>query len=856
MVKHLRYIVVVLVTMFMFNTNVLAASSKFDPTINLEPDIVNNQITLILGFQGEEVMATSHKVSWDSRYLTFVDIIPLEGFNVTKSNIIEDAEYRTLNILADSDYSFLDTNYAVIIFSISDEFKVGTKTDLIWYEYESAGVEVYKYRHKGYIMTLNRESRDKMVYLEAPIDDSTKIDYWFRENWLLVAVGVLALVAVLVIIMVWPTKRKKEKREQNVRKQTKDRTFKFEKQDYKIDHEKLDKIAGINRQKDMSEAIIISDLNPFESAVGSQRTVAGQEHTIDGANNNLGSVNVNNNAGVKFIDPGMVNSNPENLAQVYIPDQNLAPGQSQVAPVQPVQVNLQQPQTEAQQIDAFNMKIGEDVQPQVAQVQTPQVQSGAPAQPIKSDLFEEIKDDSVDDNLVLFQPQNFESAHKSNNDIETLVFALLFILASLFISVPVKALNFEIDELRECIVGNIPEDEKFDYNEDGLIDVVDLIKTKDLDYATMEDVGEDHPGHFSIEDQGYTTTVRGNHNKPNFKDLIFGTTTTKSRTTTTTTTTTHPGFVDVGSTTTSTTGYVSGDNDTTTTVTTTASTTKGDNSTTTTKKTTTKFVGTVTTKKTTTKAKTTTKKTTKKTTTTTTTTKSTRPTTKLTYKVNFRAVNGTVEKSSVTVDPNGNIKVKSSPNEGHSYSSIYCSNSQHVIFNTTTNTIEVSGVSANSSCSIKYVVNEYKIKFEMDQNGSITNKSKTVEHGSKLSYSYAPEYYNFESISCLNHSASYSSGKIVIDKVTGNDTCSVRFTPYKFKVNITAGTTTTTINTNYTPAAAKQTFVAKGSYSTMTCATSEGNKSIRLTKGSEVSSGMFEYTFNYQVKFNMDCTAK
>ena len=82
MVKHLRYIVVVLVTMFMFNTNVLAASSKFDPTINLEPDIVNNQITLILGFQGEEVMATSHKVSWDSRYLTFVDIIPLEGFNV------------------------------------------------------------------------------------------------------------------------------------------------------------------------------------------------------------------------------------------------------------------------------------------------------------------------------------------------------------------------------------------------------------------------------------------------------------------------------------------------------------------------------------------------------------------------------------------------------------------------------------------------------------------------------------------------------------------------------------------------------------------------------------------------------
>ena len=89
----------------------------------------------------------------------------------------------------------------------------------------------------------------------------------------------------------------------------------------------------------MSEAIVISDINPFQSAEGTQRTVAGQEHNYGTVNpHGMGTVNVPQqpvqpqvvNAGVQLVDNLPVNNNPENLAQVYIPDQVLAPGQAQV----------------------------------------------------------------------------------------------------------------------------------------------------------------------------------------------------------------------------------------------------------------------------------------------------------------------------------------------------------------------------------------------------------------------------------------------------------------------------------------------------------------------------------------------
>ena len=755
MVKAFKLLVVMLTTFCVFSINVMAGSSKFDPTINLLPEITNDQIVFVIGYTGEEIMAVSHKISWDSNYLSLVSVSQIPDFTVTSSNPLEDQEYRTISIVGDSDFSYLDTNYASVVFELTDKFVVGEKTEVIFYGYESAGLDVYKYKHRGYMLTLNRESRTKMVYFEKAIDDSIKTKFWFKENWLLLVVGGLFVVALLVIIMVMPTKRRKEQRERKIRQQAKDRSYNFGKNDYKVDHNKLDQISGINKEKDMSEAIVISDVNPFQYAEGTQRTVAGQEHNYGTVNpQGMGTVNVPQqpvqpqvvNAGVQLVDNLPVNNNPENLAQVYIPDQVLAPGQAQVqaptfvsAPQQPVQEIPAQPKNEFDVgFDPFNMKLESSV-PQVEA--TPQVQEVAPQQPVQNvptpdvetDMFKEIDDKPVNnnnENLVLFQPQNFDSAHNPEK-IETLVFALLFILASLVFPSSTNALNYEVDELRACIVGNIPRDEKYDYNKDGIIDVVDIIATKDLSNVTMESVGETHPGYISIEEYGFTTTRR-----PNFVSN------------TTRYTTTHPGFADVTTDSTDQTIQVGGDR------TTTFATTSHISSSTkrTTNRSTTKAGSTTASKKTTTKRTTTTtskKTTTKRTTTTTTTTSRTKTTTtaKGEFNIKFKAVNGTIDGgvTNITVKRGEGFEVGSKPNTGYSYYKLVCSYDLQALYNTSKQKIVGSEVYTNSTCTITYTLNSYKVTLKVIGNDISQSKTFTVDHGKNASYGFDGTYFTQKS---------------------------------------------------------------------------------------------------------------
>ena len=173
--KILRYLVVIVATLFIFSGNVSADASNFEPTINMQPDITENQLQILLGYKGEEVMAINHYISWDSSYVTLLDVVPLENFTITKGNEVEDGVYRTINILGDSDYSFTDTNYALLIFEVTDKFKVGKKSDIIYYDYQAVGPNKNKLRHKGSVMTLQRDTNSEMLFLMGEIDNNLNV---------------------------------------------------------------------------------------------------------------------------------------------------------------------------------------------------------------------------------------------------------------------------------------------------------------------------------------------------------------------------------------------------------------------------------------------------------------------------------------------------------------------------------------------------------------------------------------------------------------------------------------------------------------------------------------------------------
>lgn len=447
--KIFKYMILVLLSFFMFNTTIMAASSKFEPTINMEPEIVNNQLQIIMGFKGEEVMALNHFISWDSKYLTFVDIYPLEEFVVTKGEIKEDGDYRTIELVADSNTAFSDNNYALLVFDIDDSFKKGKRSDVIYYTYEGANYDKSRVRHIGVVQTLIRETSSSMGFLLNTIDDNTRLKYWFLENYMLIVFGALIVLAFIVVILSIPSKRRKEAREKNIREQTKGDKTLDEYQEIvpiKIDMEEISSIGEEKKEVDMSEAIIVSDYQPFE--------------------NNPSRVSDTNIQGFKDIVSGAQSEEvSEEVSEVKQEEVLDAFNRNIVVDAETITVTSD---------TKFEDKKQEKIETLGTEVKIPE-----------NDVFVELKDN--EEGLMLFQPTEFDK--KEDNDSINFNNIIIFLLLVLTLLTPlsIKALdgnevviNSNIDNIRNCIVGNISFDSSYDLNDDGKCDVMDIIYTKDL----------------------------------------------------------------------------------------------------------------------------------------------------------------------------------------------------------------------------------------------------------------------------------------------------------------------------------------------------------------------------------------
>lgn len=528
--KYIRYII----TMFfcMMTVNVYAATSNFEPTINMEPDITENQISIIVGYKGENIMAVMQNISYESNYLSLVDVTMMDNFVVTKGNEHKDASFQTLKILADSDYAFEDINYAVLTFELKDKFKVGKSSKIFMYSYEAIGPNKDKYRHKGYEMTLRRDEVGQMAFLLKIIDSSTKREYWLSQNYLIIIAVVLGVGGILLMIFLIPTKRKREKRAEKIHQEMTEgkNPEKKEVDPIKIDYDMIEDLGTVKKEVDMSQAIEVSDLKPFGEAEG------------------------------KFVSQEMVSSTPVQQAPMM--------QQTQVMPnVQPTQQSVEQAVVQEEPINAFNMTIetNQSSAPQeqnqgqinpMPQNQTPVMevhpnpqiinsQNNGPAinpnsgAVIQNNTLQEIPEEKKED-LILFQPTFEDNNDNRGNDgnINPMSFILILILSMSLVVPYVKAIEYRVSELRDCIVGNIPYDSELDYNHDGKVDIADIIETKDLSNTTL---GDDRPSHNfkPVESEGVhitdpTTTIVTSRQTTTTttKNGVFNINTTQKRTTT------------------------------------------------------------------------------------------------------------------------------------------------------------------------------------------------------------------------------------------------------------------------------------------------------------------------------------
>lgn len=754
--KYIKGFILIIFTCFFLNIKVLAASSNFDITINMQPDITENQVKVYVGFTGEEIMAVTHNLSYDSSKLTLVDVEALDNFVVTTGGETTDGKWKIIPILADSDYSFVDSNFAVLTFEVSESFKIDKTSDVFIYNVEASGPDKTKYRTQGEIMTMDRESASEMYFLTKDIDNSTNIKYWISEHLLLIALIILGIIGVVVLIIMLPSKRKKEHRDSIVNDQLKKENYSGT-PTVKINQTAIDSIGEVAKPIDMKDAIIVDEtVKPFGDIVGRY------DNTVNNSEN-LGNINLNNNVQNQEV----VNNVIEN----------------------------------SQVVDAFNTK--------------PMIDNNN-----LDDGFIELLDDNNEntinkppqnsnDELTLFQPQAFEDVSQTQNNNNSNnngnLFSIILLLAlslTLFNTANIKAEEtiYRIDDLRDCIVGNIPFDKELDYNKDGKVDVLDLIYTKDLTNCNFEELLQTDPGFAELHGQSnnlissskeWTTTKKGNKTKK---------TTTKKVTTKKNTTA---------------------------------------------KKTTTKRV---TTKKSTTAKKTTTKKTTTKKSTTTKTT-----TTKAVYNVNIMGQNGVPATSSISVTSGKSGTVVVTPNVGYEFSSVDCGSTAKGSFSKSTNKLTVKSVTANSTCTVTFKLKSIKVSIVATK-GSASPSSLTGTYGTSATATVKPNTgYEYKMISCTNNvNATYDSSTNIFKvlKFDNAGSCTVTFQAKKFTLSVidSNGYTLESVTESYGNSVTI-TVISDLIYTKLRC-----NELQRTFTKNNISDTLIEYEFKHTIKENTTCT--
>lgn len=657
--KKIKYLLITLVTFFCLSVSVNAAS--FKPTINMSNEINDNMISIVLGFTNEEVIALTQEITYDSTKLTLVDVTALENFTVTKSIENIDGDLTTIKILADSEYSLHDTNYAVLTFSLTNKYKVKSSTRIRLSNYEAAGSDKIKMRNPGYVMRVDRTDAKNVLFIMEDITKLTDIKIWFEDHLVIILISCAAFIVLLFIIVHIPSKKTYESRDKKISSQ----------------------IRGEN---------------------------------FDNSN---------------YIKPVTINR-----AALY----------------EPPKLKEKHHEPSPEMLNPFNMSAPQNnMVNKPAPIDMPKIKSDDPFVELGTEPTKE-------EGLIHFKPMfgEEEKDDEHQDKIEYFSWLLLLLLLGVCFISPVKATTYPINEMRECVVGNIDYSAEYDLNHDNKVDIVDIILTKDLTTISPE-----------------TTT----------KNIVTNSNTTKNNSPKPISTIRTSNNFTVEKTSKYTTKFTN-------------------------KSTTTKKVVAGTTKRTTTSRNTTTIKT---------TTKST--TIKPSYKATINVTNGTLNKTSGSASKGQNLTFTATPKTGYRYKNVTCSNNQKAEYAVDLKRLTVVNLSSNTTCTINFEeINDIKVTINVT-NGTPATSTMNVKYNGSTTFNVSPKTgYVYDSFYCPSSvTSSFSNGVLKVSGVKTNTICTVKYKAKVYSLTLKYGTWSKTYDNITHGKTKKYTLLANNKINNLKC---------------------------------------
>jgi len=473
MKRHLRIIILIIISLFVCTS--VNADSSFSSSIEVPNDITENQFNLILGFFADENMIVMQKLKYDSRYVEFDSVTAGEYFNVTVSEPVVDGFYKTITVLADSDYAFDSYNYAQLTFNTTGKMKKGAETDIEVTNIQGVGTDKKIYTSKDSNLYLHRISEGNIEYRYKELNSSTKMELFFRKNLFVLIIAIIVIIVLIILLQLLK----------------------------RVSLLKKGKTAAVSKEELMNPQVVnptpnVQPVIPEQPVVQAQPVVQEQPEPV--------------------VQPEVQQQDPNQLFNPLEHKPEIIESQSTIQSEMTTQAIPEQPkEVQSNQDIAFGSIItqSEMEMPKTKEVQEMEIPKEKTSQDSSmASIFSGTQDNTVPSSNDSIQPtQSIDPFNTKPNDGNNIMsFIGLLVLSLSIVTYSVKAdgifdqSQFDIDGLRKCLVNDSCR-MSYDYNSDHKVDILDLLATKDLSRTVLstESDGTGH-GFEQINYHGTTTT--------------------------------------------------------------------------------------------------------------------------------------------------------------------------------------------------------------------------------------------------------------------------------------------------------------------------------------------------------------
>ena len=265
-----RLIKVLTILMFiLIMPSVYAGSSRFTPKASLQNRDLDksNYFYVVLSYSGEAVNKIEEEVTYNGRYLEFIDANELNGYQIDLGNITKSGKYRKIKIESKIQDDSTTGEYVVLTFRALDTFKIGKNTYINVQDYKAYSEDgVSKYKYDGIEIEVTRENLNRVALNYYDLDTKAKVkntiaDYITRFLMVVVIIFIIVLLVVLV-----PSKRELQSthREKEASRSVAGKSF--YRDDYKFDIDDI-KAIGEPPKEEPTNKLELGEFDPFKDNV-------------------------------------------------------------------------------------------------------------------------------------------------------------------------------------------------------------------------------------------------------------------------------------------------------------------------------------------------------------------------------------------------------------------------------------------------------------------------------------------------------------------------------------------------------------------------------------------------------------